>query len=156
MLGWTGSVDSVALLITMRKARRTQKAEDENVDPQSEQSGGDVRVQAANEEEEAQQAGQRDVEPRLRLGQRVTHRGCDLTGVVVGWDRACCEKPPWREANNTAQLSQVRSCKPVAATGIYLYCADMQARGSWPSVARVQLAAPAFAAAAATCAVLWF
>lgn len=42
---------------------------------------------------------------RLRLGQRVVHQSEGYQGVVVGWDRQCCESEDWI---NTAQCEQFR------------------------------------------------
>eukprot|EP00892_Ulva_mutabilis_P012219 jgi/Ulvmu1/936/UM102_0019.1 len=49
--------------------------------------------------------------PRLALGQRVLLRdssvaAAGLAGVVVGWDRQCCEGSAWKERNGVAALSQ--------------------------------------------------
>jgi Hemimethylated DNA-binding protein YccV like len=66
-------------------------------------------LQAANAEAEEAQKSQRTVEPRLRLGQRVTHNVAGFHGVVVGWDRACCESERWRNENAVADLTQVRA-----------------------------------------------
>jgi Hemimethylated DNA-binding protein YccV like len=68
-------------------------------------------VQAANAEDEEAQKAQRTVEPRLRLGQRVRHTGNGMAGVVVGWDRACCEKEGWRERNGVRALAQARAVR---------------------------------------------
>ena len=48
------------------------------------------------------------VDPQLRLGQRVEHKGTGMAGVVVGWDRACCEGEEWQRANNVPDLQRVR------------------------------------------------
>lgn len=36
-----------------------------------------------------------EVDPRFRLGQRVWHARKGYRGVVVGWDRRCCEGEEW-------------------------------------------------------------
>ena len=48
------------------------------------------------------------VEPIFCLGQRVTHGVKRYRGVVVGWDKACCESADWQERNQTSSLQKVR------------------------------------------------
>jgi hypothetical protein len=48
------------------------------------------------------------VDVQFRIGQRVEHRTHGMTGVVVGWDRACCESTAWQQANSVDTLQQVR------------------------------------------------
>lgn len=69
---------------------------------------GLMRVQEKNEEAEAERQDLIFVEPALRLGQRVEHKGSGMTGVVVGWDRACCESDAWQRANGVEKLPRVR------------------------------------------------
>ena len=50
--------------------------------------------------------------PKLALGQRVLLQDADvamggIAGVVVGWDRQCCEGSSWKNCNSVSQLSKV-------------------------------------------------
>lgn len=67
--------------------------------------------------------GPQEEAPKLALGQRVLlHdpgvRQESLAGVVVGWDRSCCEGAAWKERCGVEKLSQVPPppcpvCNPV-------------------------------------------
>lgn len=48
-----------------------------------------------------------DVKPVLRLGQRVIHKSKGFQGIVVGWDKACCEADEWRSRNDVTALDKV-------------------------------------------------
>lgn len=43
-------------------------------------------------------------EPKLRLGQRVTHTTLGFRGLVIGWDLCCCETEEWIEASGAQDL----------------------------------------------------
>lgn len=64
-------------------------------------------MQKENEEAEAAQQEFLFVEPQFRIGQRVEHKTNDMTGVIVGWDRGCCESDKWQLENQVADLSKV-------------------------------------------------
>ena len=85
------------------------------------------RLQEANAAAEAEQEVQRQVQPQLRLGQRVIHKPTDMQGVVVGWDRACCEGAEWRSVNETSSLQRVgcallAACWPVPYLVVFTAC----------------------------------
>jgi hypothetical protein len=66
-------------------------------------------MQKDNEEAEAAQQDYAFVEPQFRIGQRVEHKENGMTGVIVGWDRACCESEKWQQENWISDLSKVCS-----------------------------------------------
>ena len=64
--------------------------------------------QAANEERNAQKKSEMYPDPEIKIGQRVEIKDTDMSGVVVGWDRACCEQEEWKKQNDVEALAKVR------------------------------------------------
>lgn len=102
-------------------SRRTKDGVQFNVDPEvlsvrarlskaieeeSYSEAAQLRDRLAELEEESDEADMPCpiVEPQFSLGQMVIHSTKGYTGVVCGWDLACCESEAWKKGADVASL----------------------------------------------------